>query len=361
MERMVFAVIMAGGKGERFWPLSREKRPKQMLNLFGEMSLIEQTVMRLTPILPPERILIITNNRYVEQIQTLLPQLPEENVIGEPVARDTAPCVALAAGIVKAKSGGKDAGMLLLPSDHCIVNVNALIRDLRAAVALSEAPGSIVTIGIKPDFPSPDYGYIECGEPMGEVAGFRVRRFREKPDRSTAEEFLKAGNFLWNSGMFAWRVSTILAEMEKNAPDLAHLADRIADAWGTPGFAELLLREYESAPKISIDYAVMEKAAKICVIPASFDWDDIGNWTALRNHIEPDGANNIVQGNAKLLDCQDCIVYAEGEHLVSGIGLEHLVVIETGDATLICKDTSTPKIKELLKKISQDRKFLKHL
>ena len=196
---------------------------------------------------------------------------------------------------------------------------------------------------------------------MGEVAGFRVRRFREKPDRSTAEEFLKAGNFLWNSGMFAWRVSTILAEMEKNAPDLAHLADRIADAWGTPGFAELLLREYESAPKISIDYAVMEKAAKIFVIPASFDWDDIGNWTALRNHIEPDGANNIVQGNAKLLDCQDCIVYAEGEHLVSGIGLEHLVVIETGDATLICKDTSTPKIKELLKKISQDRKFLKHL
>ena len=352
---------MAGGKGERFWPLSREQRPKQMLNLFGEMSLIEQTVMRLSPLLPPERILIVTNERYTERIRTILPYLPKENIIGEPAGRDTAPCVALAAGMIRAKSGGEDAVMLLLPSDHTIANVTALVHDLGTAAALAEKPGAIVTIGIKPDFPSPDYGYIECGERVGDGSVFQVRRFREKPDRNTAEEFLRSGNFLWNSGMFAWSVSTILSEMKRSAPKLAHLAECIAAAWGQPGFSEVLCRAYENVPKISIDYAVMEKAANIFVIPASFDWDDIGNWTALRNHIEPSGENNIVQGNAELLGCRDCIVHTEGEHLISGIDLEHLVIIQTGDATLICKDTSTPKIKDLLKKLSLDKKFLKHL
>lgn len=361
MKRMMFAVIMAGGKGERFWPLSREERPKQMLNLFGEISLIEQTVMRLNLLLPFEQILVVTNAKYVAQIQKLLPQLPEENIIGEPVGRDTAPCVALAAGIVKAKSGGENAVMLLLPSDHCIVNVNALVHDLESAAKLAETQKAAVTIGIKPDFPSSDYGYIECGEPVGDSSGYRVRRFREKPDRKTAEEFLQSGNFLWNSGMFAWQVSTILGEMKKNAPELALLAEHIAAAWGKKEFPEVFRREYENAPKISIDYAVMEKAARILVLPASFDWDDIGNWTALRNHIKPEGENNIVHGNAELLGCRDCIVYADGEHLISGIDLEHLVIIETEDATLICRDTSTPRIKELLKKISLEKKFLKHL
>ncbi len=361
MEQTLFAVIMAGGKGERFWPLSREQRPKQMLNLFGEVSLIEQTVMRLRSLLPPERILIVTNGRYTERIQTILPYLPKENIIGEPVGRDTAPCVALAAGIIKAKTGDENAVMLLLPSDHCITNVTALIHDLETAAVLAETPGAIVTIGIKPDFPSPDYGYIECGDGVGGGPAFRVRRFREKPDRKTAKEFLQSGNFLWNSGMFAWSVSTILSEMKNRAPELAHLLEHIASAWGQPGFSDVLCREYDNAPKISIDYAVMEKAAEIFVIPASFDWDDIGNWTALRNHIEPRGENNIIQGNAELLGCRDCIVHTEGEHLISGIDLEHLVIIQTGDATLICKDTSTPKIKDLLKKISLEKKFLKHL
>ena len=361
MESLVFAVVMAGGKGERFWPLSREKRPKQMLNLFGEMSLIEQTVMRLQLLLPLERILIVTNRNYVEQIRNLLPQLPAQNVIGEPMGRDTAPCVALAAGIVKARAGSRDAVMLLLPSDHCIVNVNALIRDLRTASELTRISDSIVTIGIKPDFPSPDYGSIECGEPIGGTGAFRVRRFREKPDRNTAEEFLRSGNFLWNSGMFAWRVSTILSEMEKNAPELAELAEHISDAADRADFSELLRREYENAPKISIDYAVMEKSSNILVISATFDWDDIGNWTALRNHLPAEEANNIVHGNAELLGCRDCIVYSDGDHLVSGIDLDGLVIIRTEDVTLVCKDTSTARIKELLKKISLKEKFLKHL
>ena len=185
--------------------------------------------------------------------------------------------------------------------------------------------------------------------------------YAKDKDRKTAKEFLQSGNFLWNSGMFAWSVSTILSEMKNRAPELAHLLEHIASAWGQPGFSDVLCREYDNAPKISIDYAVMEKAAEIFVIPASFDWDDIGNWTALRNHIEPRGENNIIQGNAELLGCRDCIVHTEGEHLISGIDLEHLVIIQTGDATLICKDTSTPKIKDLLKKISLEKKFLKHL
>lgn len=361
MERMIFAVVMAGGKGERFWPLSCEKRPKQLLNLFGEASLIEQTVARLTPLLPQERILIVTNRQYTEQIRALLPQLPKENVIGEPAARDTAPCVALAAGVVKARCGGRDAVMLLLPADHCIGNETALRGDLAKAAALAETQSAIVTVGVKPDFPSSDYGYIECGEPLGGEGGFQVRRFREKPDPHTAEEFLRAGNFLWNSGMFAWSISTIVAEMRKHAPQLAGLAERISGAWGKPGFAEQLRREYENAPKISIDYAVMEKAAKILVLPASFDWDDVGNWSALRNHIEPDKANNTVKGNAELLDCRDCIVYSAGDRLIAGIGLEKLVVVDSGDVVFISPLASVSKVKELLKQLRQDGKFLTHL
>ncbi len=348
-EQSVFAVVMAGGKGERFWPLSREERPKQLLNLFGETSLIEQTVARLTPMLPPERILIVTNRQYTERIRALLPQLPPENVVGEPAARDTAPCVALAAGIVEAMNGGRDAVMLLLPADHCIENGTALRGDLRKAAALAGTRDAVVTVGVKPDFPSPDYGYIECGEPIGGETGFGVRRFREKPDPRTAEEFLRAGNFLWNSGMFAWRISTIAAEMRKNAPQLADLAGRVAAAWGKPGFDDLLRREYADAPKISVDYAVMEKARQILVIPASFDWDDVGNWSALRNHIDPDAAGNTVKGDAELLDCRNCIVCSAGGRLIAGVGLEKLVVVDSGDVVFISPLTSVSKVKELLK------------
>lgn len=357
----IYAVIMAGGKGERFWPMSREEKPKQMLNLFGEISLIEQTVMRLNLFLPFEQILIVTNQKYVMQIQKLLPQLPEENIIGEPMGRDTAPCVALAAGIVKAKSGGEEAVMFLLPSDHCIVNVNALIKDFGSMAEFARTHCALVTIGIKPNFPSSDYGYIECAESIEGSNAFQVRCFREKPDRKTAEEFLKSGNFMWNSGMFAWRVSTILKEIKKNAPELALLAENITKAWGTDEFPEIFKREYENSPRISIDYAVMEKAEKILVLPASFDWDDIGNWTALRNHIKQDDNNNVVHGNAELVDCRNCIIYVEDEHLISGIDLDNLVIIKTADATLVCKDTSTSRIKELLKKISSKKKFIRHL
>ena len=215
----VYCVIMAGGKGERFWPCSRENTPKQLLNIVGKETLIEQTVLRLIPVVPFENILIITNRKYTEKMRQLLPQLPKENIIGEPCGRDTAPCVALAAGVIRKKAGTEDTVMILMPSDHCIHNVAELQKDLEICCRAAAEKPVLATIGIKPFAPSSDYGYIECGKELGEHL-YQVRRFVEKPSREKAEEMLAKGNYKWNSGMFIWRVGTVLDIMRRHAPDL---------------------------------------------------------------------------------------------------------------------------------------------
>ena len=361
MPHEVFCVIMAGGRGERFWPYSRKDRPKQVLNLLGGASLLEQTILRLQGFVAERNIFIITNRDYAEQIRTLCSQLPPENVIGEPCVRDTAPCMALAAGIVKAAARTADPVMFLLPSDHFVANRNAMIADFQVCCESALEHDALATIGIVPGFPSPDYGYIECGEKISEGVS-RVKRFREKPSAEAAAELLASGNFKWNSGMFVFPLKTIRGEMRKNAPDLLELSDRIAAAWGKPEFPAVLAAEYEAVRKISIDYAIMERAEKVIVKDATFGWDDIGNWTALRNHFPADEEGNVRPASAVLLDCRDCIVFSEDRSsVIAGIDLDKMVLIKTKDAVLVCPVKSTAKIKALLAKFSGEpelRKFL---
>ncbi|MBQ9335954.1 MAG: mannose-1-phosphate guanylyltransferase [Lentisphaeria bacterium] len=343
-----YCVIMAGGKGERFWPCSREERPKQMLNIVGKETLIEQTVLRLTALTPFDHIMIITNAKYAAAIRELLPQLPSENVIGEPCGRDTAPCVALAAGIIRKKTGSEDAVMALMPADHCIHDAAALRRDLDACRQKAEAEPVLTTIGITPDCPSPDYGYIECGEKL-ENGFYRVRRFVEKPTPEKAKQLLASGTFKWNSGMFVWKVGTVLDIMRQHAPDLAGTAMRLSEAWGTPGFPEVFAAEYDRCRKISIDYAVMEKAGNIVVKEATFDWDDIGNWTSLRNHFEVDANGNVAVGQFESLDSENCIAFSsDPKHLTCAIDASDMIVVHTADVTLVCRRDSAPKIKKFL-------------
>lgn len=355
-----YCVIMAGGKGERFWPCSREETPKQLLNIFGDATLIEQTVLRLSPLIPFENILIVTNAKYADKMRMLLPQLPPDNIIGEPCGRDTAPCVALAAGVIKARAGTEDAVMLLLPSDHCIHDVADFQKDLKACCGLARESASLVTIGIQPTFPSSDYGYIECGDNIGERT-FRVRKFVEKPSVARAGEMLAAGNYKWNSGMFIWKVGTVLDIMRRHAPDLAELAVSLEKARVEGSFAETLAAEYAKCRKISIDYAVMEKAENILVLEASFDWDDIGNWTALSHHFRPDGSGNVAVGKFESLNSDGCIVFSnEPEHLLCAVDMKDAVIVHTPDATLFCPKASTPKIKDLLKKLAENPEMKKY-
>ena len=358
-----FCVIMAGGRGERFWPLSRKARPKQMLSLLGGKPLLEQTVLRLQGFASEKKTFIVTNECYVSQIRELCAQLPPENIIGEPCCRDTAPCMALAAGIVKALAETENPVLYLLPSDHCITNRNAMISDFQTCSDFALEKDALATIGIVPDVPSPDYGYIEYGEKLDCGKNISaVKRFREKPTPDEAEKLLAAGNYKWNSGMFVFPLKTIRREMRKSAPDLLAMSDRIAMAWGRPDFGEVLVSEYGSVRKISIDYAIMEHAERIIVKDASFDWDDIGNWAALRNHFPADANGNILSPSSLLQNCRNCIVFSEDRNsVVAGIDLENIVLIRTGDAVLACPVKSAAKIKSLLASFSENPQFRKYL
>jgi len=350
----IFCVIMAGGSGERFWPKSRKKNPKQLLSLLGAASLIEQTVSRLAGFVAPEKILVITNRLYAEKIHNLCPEIPEKNIIGEPCAKDTAPCMALASGIVKAKAETENPLIIVLPADHYIPNREAMIADFKEAGNAAMKENAIVTVGIIPTFPSSDYGYIECGQPVpGYDKVFQVSRFLEKPTIANAEKFLKAGTFKWNGGIFLFTLNTIIREFTNHAKDMACLLNQTAESFLTEHFEDTLNKMFSDIRKISFDYAVMEHTKHVLTKDAAFDWDDVGNWTALRNYRNKDSGNNIVSGPVSLLDCENCIVYVDGQdQLIAGIDLKDMVIVKTPDAILITPSSSTPKIKTLLKQIS---------
>ena len=357
----IYCVIMAGGRGERFWPCSRENTPKQLQSLTGQETLIEQTVLRLIPLTRFENILIITNWKYVDSIRRLLPQLPQENIIGEPCGRDTAPCVALAAGIIRKKAGSGKAVMMLTPADHCIHDVAALQRDLKKCCETAADQPVLTTIGIPPTCPSQNYGYIECGKSLGDSL-FEVRRFVEKPSREKAVQLLAQGNFKWNSGMFIWQIDTVLGLMRQFAPDLAELSDRICAVWGTADFENTLRGLYDHCRKISIDYAIMEKAPNIIMREASFDWDDIGNWNSLRNHFPVDDMNNVAIGQFETVNAHDCIAFSNDPgHLTCAIDTDGLVIVHTPDVTLVCSKDSTEKIKVLLSQLREKNEMKGYL
>ena len=351
MADSIYALILAGGSGERFWPLSRRNRPKQLLRLVSKSSLLEETVARLDGLVPPERTLVLTNVEQEKAVRALLHRFPKENIIAEPAKRDTAAAVALGAGWVAARDHA--ATMLALPADHVIGDRAAFQETMKTAATAAQETGSLVTIGIKPTWACPGFGYIEQGEPVrlrkdGKVAVHRVVRFREKPNVDLAESFLRKGNFRWNAGMFVWSVPTVLSEFNRHAPELADFISQIRSG---KDLDKNLRERFPKLPRISFDYAIMEKADRVLVVEASFDWDDVGSWQAVARYFKKDQHGNAANSALNTLDASDNIVFNDGETSIALLGVHNLIVVRTADAILICHRHQAERIKELVGKL----------
>ncbi len=352
MANPIYALILAGGSGERFWPLSRRSRPKQLLRLVSERTLLEETIARLDGLVPRERILVLTNVEQEGAVRELLKDFPRENIVAEPAKRDTAAAVALGAGWV----AGRDhaATMLVLPADHVIEDGKAFRETLAVAARAAEETGSLVVIGIKPTWACPGFGYIEQGKPIrlrdseSKIAVHHVLRFREKPNADLAESFLRKGNFRWNAGMFVWSVPTVLSEFNRHAPELA---DFISQIRAPANFEKILQQAFTKLPRISFDYAIMEKADRVLVVEASFDWDDVGSWTALAKYFKNDKEGNAANCAITSLDSTGNIVFNQDDATVALLGVHNLIVVRTGDALLICHRHQAERIKDLIHKL----------
>jgi mannose-1-phosphate guanylyltransferase len=355
----MFAVIMAGGKGSRFWPRSREKMPKHLLDIQGERTIIRETVDRIRPLVPPERTLIVTGRSHAAELIRQLPEIPSENILIEPVGRNTAPCIGLAALHIQKRV--PDAVMLVLPSDHRIGNEAEFRRVLEAAGKTAAEGNPLVTIGIRPTGPETGYGYIEQGDQWGHDAAssphsagriYRVRSIREKPPLEQAREFLRQGGFCWNSGMFVWKASTILTAIKRFLPELHAGLMQIREALGTKREEEIVGEVYSAQKAVSIDYGVMEKAEDVLVIPGDFGWSDLGSWDALWEVSKKDENGNAVRGEFIGIDAFDSLVHSPGK-LVALVGVRDLLVVETDDALLICRrgqSQDVRKVVEILEK-----------
>lgn len=351
---MLHAVIMAGGSGTRFWPASRKSVPKQLLKLTGDRTMLQSTADRLGGLVPADRQMVVTNRSLVTAAREQLPDVPPEAIVGEPCKRDTAPCIGLAAVLIARQD--PEATMLVMPADHVIHTDTQFQAAVRQGVALiDEDPERIVTFGIRPSYAAESFGYIEAGEPLPHDQGdaFRVAQFREKPDRKTAERYLAAGSFYWNSGIFLWRASTILAALRQREPEMCQHLDRIADAAGTPQFAETLESEFTAVPGKSIDYAVMESYQNVAVIEAPFAWDDVGSWQALARLNRSDGDGNTVQGLHVGINTRGAIIYGSDDHLIVTIDVDDLIVVRTPQATLVAPKSSEEKVRQAVAQIER--------
>jgi mannose-1-phosphate guanylyltransferase len=351
MSKPIYALILAGGSGERFWPLSRRNRPKQLLRLVSERTLLEETIARLDGFVPSERILILTNIEQEKAVRDLLKDFPKQNIIAEPDKRDTAAAVALGTGWVAARD--HSATMLAFPADHVIADRAAFQETMKTAAAAADATGALVTIGIKPTWACPGFGYIEQGTPVRlrddeKIAVHHVIRFREKPNVDLAESFLRKGNFRWNAGMFVWSVPTVLSEFNRHAPELA---DFISQVRSSKDVDKVLHERFAKLPRISFDYAIMEKADRVLVVEASFDWDDVGSWQAVARYFKNDEHGNAANTALIALDSSDNVIFNDGETTVALLGVHNLIVVRTGDAILICHRHQAEKIKNLVGKL----------
>ena len=346
-----YAIILSGGSGERFWPLSTPDRPKQFLSVFGGKSLIRQAVDRLRGLVPVENILVVTAASLVKATHQELPELPRANVVAEPCRRDTAAAVATACGVVE-RLGGADAVAAILTADHLMRDVPAFRRLLADAARAAAATDDIVTMGVAPDYPATGFGYIQVGDPVPlrtKTVFHRAVRFVEKPDAKTAAKYLVTGKYAWNAGMFVWKVSTMKAALLAGAPALAILEAAVADKKNRiPAVLDTL---YPQLPRISIDYAVMEKAKNILVSRAAFGWDDVGTWSAADRHLATDARRNVAKGNVALLDVMDSVAISEGPH-VAVLGVNDIVVVATKDSVLVAAKDRVQDLKKLLAKMS---------
>lgn len=353
---MPFAVIMAGGRGERFWPRSRMARPKQFLNLIGKKTMLQLTVERIAGLVGIWNTYIVAGAEFKDLILQQLPQLPEENIIIEPYGRDTAAAIGLAAMVLGQKNPREV--MVVLPADHYVGNMRSFHETLRSAIATAGRGEQIVTLGITPHSPETGYGYIHRGELFDTIAGipaYHAVRFLEKPDYARAQELLASGNYLWNSGMFIWRTDVIRALIGKHLPVLAEGLVEMEESLGTGLYPQKAAEVYAKLPKISIDFGVMEQADNVLVIPCDFEWDDIGCWTALERYVEKDERGNVLQGRGVLLDTTNTYVVSP-DKTVALLGVKDLIVVNTRDSMLICHKSQAQEIKKAVRAL-QDEGF----
>jgi mannose-1-phosphate guanylyltransferase len=354
-EFMLHAVIMAGGSGTRFWPASRQVKPKQLLKMGSQRTMLQTTFDRLNGLVSSEHVLVLTNQQLSEAVIQQLPDLPLEHVVGEPFKRDTAPCIGVAASLVKAAD--PDGIMIVMPSDHVIEPRAEFHRAVKAAVQLIESdPKRIVTFGIRPSYPAESFGYIQRSEPIAcqpGIAAFGVDRFREKPDRKTAEEYLEAGTFYWNSGIFLWKASTILDALREFEPEMYSHIEKIASGIGTRDFPNVFRENFEKIKGKSIDFAVMERYPNVAVIETPFSWDDVGSWQAMARLIKPDEFGNAVDGPYLGIDSEQMIIRSEADHLVVTIGMKETIVVHTNDATLVAPKTEEERVREVVKQLAE--------
>ncbi|GAB6137368.1 mannose-1-phosphate guanylyltransferase [Halanaerobaculum tunisiense] len=341
-------LIMAGGVGSRFWPLSRKDRPKQFLNLVEEdRSMIQATVDRISKLTDKENIFIATNDRYAEKMKEQLPEIPMDNIAVEPMRKNTAACIGLASLYIEQKD--PEAVMMVLPSDHLIKDEENFLKVMESAVEIAKRGDNLVTLGIRPNHPETGYGYIDYKDKYDEIDNnevFAVNAFTEKPDKKTAEKFVDDGTYLWNSGMFVWKVSTIRKMFKKHMPQLHKGLEQMKEAIGTSKEREVLTEEFEKLDSISIDYGIMEKAENIYVIPGSFGWDDIGSWPALERVEEQDKNGNVIKGEHIGVDTENTIVHGNGK-VVTTVGLDDVVIVDTEDAILVCDKERAQEVKEI--------------
>ncbi len=342
-----YALILAGGSGTRFWPLSRDAKPKQLLDLFGDGTLLSHAIRRLDGLVPAENIFILTNEKQVQAVRENAPNLPAENIFAEPAKRDTGPAVALGIGLVAARD--PDALMMVLPADQLIRDTASFQAVMRDALSAAEQIAGLVTIGIEPTWPCPSYGYIERGGsaaiPGLEHEPFEVKRFREKPSPEVAEDFLRQGGFTWNAGMFVWSIPAVTAQLEKHAPDLAEFINTMRSAENLLG---TVIGEFPKLHPRSIDYALMEKADRVLNLAATFDWDDVGSWVSVAKYLDAVGEDNRTNTPLTEIGSSGNIVFnARPGSRVALLGVENLIVVQTPDALLVAKRQDADAIRNL--------------
>lgn len=335
----IYAVVMAGGSGERFWPMSRRKMPKQLLPILSKKSMLQETVARLKGLVPDEKICVVTNKLQADIVKK---QLPKIKIIAEPVSKNTAPCIAVAASMIYKKD--PDAVMIILPSDHRIKNVKGFKKTIFRAVMTAYKNNVLITLGIKPKTAHIGYGYIKKGERIDNNS-FRVERFTEKPDLGRAKEYVESGKYLWNSGMFIWRADDILKDIKRYMPDLYNLCRR----YGPDAV-------YRKAKNVSIDYGVMEKTRKAGVIEAGFDWDDVGNWAAIDSHLKKDGNKNIINGKVIYRDVENSTIRSDSP-LIAVIGLKNIVIVAEKNAVLVCPKERAEEVKHIVSMLKKNKDY----
>jgi mannose-1-phosphate guanylyltransferase len=361
-----FVIIMAGGKGERFWPVSREKTPKQLITLLGKRSFLQQAVDRVLPLVPLKNILIITNTAQAAQVRKQLPKLPARNVVAEPVGRDTCAAVALGAAIVGQRS--TSAVMAVLPADHVIPEEKKFQQVLADSFDLAGRGQVMVTIGIKPTEPATGYGYIRVGNVLPPPRGakpykttfFKAEQFVEKPNFERAQEYVNSGHYRWNAGMFVWSFVTITQGLEAHVPELAAACQRWFKVADTPKLDKVLAKEYPALQKVSVDYALMERAQNVVAADGSFEWDDLGSWNALGRHLQPDAQGNCAVGDFVHVSAEGNIIYdarTKNRTPIAVVGMRDTILVQTDDAVLLVHKSQTQKVKDLVKKLAEGAKY----